>query len=218
MHYLIYKVTNLVNDKIYIGKHITENINDDYLGSGKILRRAIEKYGIDKFKKEILYDFTEEHLMNEIERKIVDEDFIKRLDVYNINTGGKGSWDNVNDTLTNEDRTRIGKLGGNGFKNKLKTDKDFSEKFRNQCSIRLKETHRQGKIRYNTFTGKHHTEEFKKKQSERMLARIKEKGHNRLGTKWMYNLQIKKSISIKKEEIDKYLKEGWILGRKMFFD
>ena len=31
MNYLIYKITNIVNDKIYIGKHQTENINDNYL-------------------------------------------------------------------------------------------------------------------------------------------------------------------------------------------
>jgi hypothetical protein len=45
MNYLIYKITNIVNDKIYIGKHQTENINDTYFGSGVALERAIKKYG-----------------------------------------------------------------------------------------------------------------------------------------------------------------------------
>ena len=39
-HYLIYQITNLVNGKIYIGKHETINIEDDYFGSGKYLKRA----------------------------------------------------------------------------------------------------------------------------------------------------------------------------------
>lgn len=57
MHYLIYKVTNNINGKIYIGCHKTEDIEDSYMGSGKYLKRAIEKNGLENFTKEILYDF-----------------------------------------------------------------------------------------------------------------------------------------------------------------
>lgn len=48
MYYLIYKITNNVNNKIYIGKHQTENKDDDYMGSGKIIKRAIEEYCEEK--------------------------------------------------------------------------------------------------------------------------------------------------------------------------
>ena len=41
--YLIYKTTNLLNNKIYIGSHRTDNIEDDYLGSGTLLKQAIKK-------------------------------------------------------------------------------------------------------------------------------------------------------------------------------
>ncbi len=49
MHYLIYKVTNLINNKIYIGAHKTENLNDSYMGSGKYIKLAIKKIWYRKF-------------------------------------------------------------------------------------------------------------------------------------------------------------------------
>jgi len=90
MNYLIYKITNTVNDKIYIGKHQTENINDTYFGSGVALERAIKKYGKQFFKKEILFIFNSEDEMNLKEREIVTEAFIARKDNYNKAIGGEG--------------------------------------------------------------------------------------------------------------------------------
>ena len=48
-HYMIYKITNTINGKIYIGKHKCDDLDDGYFGSGKRLWIAINKYGLENF-------------------------------------------------------------------------------------------------------------------------------------------------------------------------
>lgn len=86
--YTIYKITNLINNKIYIGAHRTTNPMDNYFGSGDEIILAIKKYGKENFKKEILGFHENEDLMYLEEAKIVDQDFINRQDTYNIVLGG----------------------------------------------------------------------------------------------------------------------------------
>ena len=54
MYGYIYKTTNLINGKIYIGKHKSEKYDKNYYGSGKIISIAISKYDISNFKNELL--------------------------------------------------------------------------------------------------------------------------------------------------------------------
>lgn len=98
-YYTIYKTTNLINNKFYIGLHATDNINDGYLGSGILLKKAIKKYGYVNFKKEILYVFDNKKDMIIKEKEIVNEKFILRKDTYNMSKGGYGL-----STLSNEKR------------------------------------------------------------------------------------------------------------------
>lgn len=88
--YTVYKTTNLINEHIYIGVHKTDNPNDDYLGSGIILKNAIIKYGAENFKKEILFIFDNIADAYAKEKELVNKEFTLREDTYNLTTGG--SW------------------------------------------------------------------------------------------------------------------------------
>ena len=91
-YYFIYKTTNTVNGKFYIGKHETMKIEDGYLGSGNLLIAAIKKYGKDVFKREILEFLSDRTSLNAREREVISKNFLEenRKMCYNIATGGWG--------------------------------------------------------------------------------------------------------------------------------
>ena len=88
--YFIYETKNLINGKIYVGKHTTKTIEDGYLGSGIYLNRAIEKYGKQNFERKILFFTNCEEENRILETQIVSKEFVKRRDTYNIAIGGAG--------------------------------------------------------------------------------------------------------------------------------
>lgn len=77
--YCIYKLTNKINGKTYIGQHKYVDVNDNYMGSGKILKEAQRKYGLDNFLKEILYkDILTREETDYLEIKTIKEEREKR--------------------------------------------------------------------------------------------------------------------------------------------
>lgn len=104
MKYIVYKTTNLINNKIYVGVHRTNpDINDGYIGCGvtkkdkkkniKGFPKAVAKYGYENFKRETLFEYpdTEEgmKLAYAKEAEIVTIEFVKRKDTYNLTVGGQ---------------------------------------------------------------------------------------------------------------------------------
>ena len=85
----IYRTTNLVNGSTYVGQHSKSSLNENYLGSGKILHNAIKKYGKDNFKVEAIYFCMNQEELNEKEIFfIAREKKINKGKCYNLAAGG----------------------------------------------------------------------------------------------------------------------------------
>lgn len=216
MFYLIYKITNNVDNKIYVGKHKTQNKNDDYFGSGLLLKRAIEKYGIDKFKKEILFECLNEEELNQKEKDIVNEEFIARLDTYNIKLGGQGGFDYINDNKLNIYENHSNQSKENIKKATEKSKKLFEDKSSDWYKERCKKVSNGLLLYYSTnlghFTGLKHTNETKRKIAEKNKHLTGDR-NSQFGTCWVHIGTRNKKI--KKEDIQKYISQGWLKGRKI---
>lgn len=156
MCYIIYKTTNLINEKIYVGQHYT-SANDGYLGSGKILKRSIRKNGIDNFKREIL-DYCASATVNEKEIYWIDKLSATDINIgYNLTNGGEGTRgikrfgkDNSNykNKWTNEQKKKLSNVRKKNGRSKGKNNPNYGNGYKIA-----------GKNNY--FYGKHHREEVK---------------------------------------------------------
>ena len=89
--YYIYRITNKVNGKTYIGQHKYRNLNDSYMGSGKLLKLAKKKHGIENFTKTILeFGIPNVDLANDWEQMYILFERAKGKAEYNIADGGRG--------------------------------------------------------------------------------------------------------------------------------
>lgn len=183
MNYTVYQITNLLDGKIYIGKHQTNNLDDGYMGSGKMLVRAIKKHGLENFKKEILFRFAAEEEMNQKEAELVTEEFVKRTDTYNLCVGGKGGFGYINNDPAI--RRTDGMLG-----------KTHSPKTRARLAITSKgNQHGSGfpSTALYGMLGKKHKEETK----EKMRAKAAGKNNSQYGVKKTADQKIKASETMK---------------------
>jgi len=106
MFHFVYKTTNLVNGKYYIGRHSTADLNDGYIGSGKKLKNAIKHHGRNNFQREILFFCeTKEELFSK-EKEIVDSMVVQDSNSYNLMEGGSGLFH-----LTKEHKEKISSSG-----------------------------------------------------------------------------------------------------------
>lgn len=208
VHYTVYKITNLLNGMIYIGKHKTENLNDSYMGSSKWLKSSIEKHGIENYKKEILFDFKTREEMDLKERELVNEEFVQRKDTYNLNTGGRGGWFACNSSGLNnkKDQYKI-------MHERLVTDPEFREEFKKKVSRGRREFFKRNPDyesgEKNPMYGRQHTESARKRMSETHFG----EANGSYGTRWITNEKLKMTRKLGRGE---KLPKGWKFGRKKY--
>jgi len=166
-HY-VYKVTNTINNKIYIGKHTTKILSDNYMGSGKRLHIAKRKYGKENFTKEYLSFHNNEQEAYDAEELLVTPDFIKEDNAYNIVIGGG----TVRGLIHNEEtKERIKQ----SCKKIVKTPEWISKINAANTGRPLSEEHK--KSISNTLKGNKDSDEVRKKKSESNKGKPKSESH-----------------------------------------
>lgn len=211
LFYIFYRTDNLENGKYYYGVHATDNLQDDYLGSGKILKKAIQKYGKEKFKRQNLKFFNSMLEAYEYEAQIVTRDLVADSLCYNVKPGGLGGMKGM---VTVHKNGQYWKVRIEDLENTLKLDSNIS--IGNSLQGRA-----------SKLKGRKQSEEHVRKRSEALRGRPGRKGipkpdgfgekirRARLGKEGNTKDRIsvwkdRVRLLIQKSELDRYEKEDWI--------
>lgn len=198
-YHFIYKTTNLLNSRYYIGMHSTNNLKDGYVGSGKQLRSAIRKYGVENFKVEILEYLTDTSSLILREKEIVNKDILKDPNCMNLMIGGKGGF------ISDEQQLRRSIAGTLRHKYLLETSEEYKITYLRSFKAGIDRLYQSGHYH------KKHTAATKSKIKLSMKGKGVGNTNSQFGTCWITNgLQNKK---IKKEDLNNFLLSGWKLGR-----
>lgn len=223
----VYKTTNDLNGYYYYGVHSTNDLNDGYIGSGLILKRAINKYGIDNFTREIVQYFSDVKYAFRLEAAIVTPELVADPHCYNIAVGGNGGYTTCG--YTDEQRKE--------YYNKIKEAQRNSEKFKSrdlQWSVEQRKRHSikmsgQNNPMYGKNCEDYMTQEAIKIKREKVSGmnssskrpEVREKMSNSKkgkktncstkGLKWINDGTCEKYVH--QQELQKYIDNGWETGR-----
>jgi hypothetical protein len=161
--HIIYRTTNLLNNRYYIGMHSTTKVKDGYLGSGRRIKAEIKKYGKENFVREVLEELPSREALKLREAEIVNDELLSDELCMNLKNGGEGGWDHligVNSPLTKEARAKGGRITG-----KIYGPVNVKNLQTEEVAIKRKQTiaDRYGS---GTFSGRKHSEETKMKMRE----------------------------------------------------
>jgi len=204
----IYKIFNLLNEKIYIGQDSKDR--KDYYGSGVLIMKAIKKYGKKNFQKDILQNCKTKKELNECEMFWIEFfESNKRNKGYNLTKGGEGTqgaipW-NKGLTKDNNDKMKIVSIKNSGKKMTKEQCKKLSiaKKGKKIDRSKIVYTPEWRKILSDAHIGNKPTLEDRMKRSKTMKLKI-----------WVN--KDGKDKRINKSEKETYLNNGWHKGRANF--
>ena len=93
MYGYIYLITNKINNKKYIGQRTADFDQDSsYLGSGTLIKKAVQKYGTENFEKEMLEECKSKEELDEKEKFWISKfNAVENEEFYNLANGANGS-------------------------------------------------------------------------------------------------------------------------------
>ena len=218
MYGYVYLTTNVITNKKYIGQHSSSTFTEDYKGSGRYLCNAINKYGKENFKVELLEWCDTQEELNEREIYWINKyNAVESNEFYNLAKGGEGI--KKGSKLSKETRKRI----SNGHKG-LKFSKEHKQNISKALSgtnhylfengDKLTETQKKG-LEY----GRHLPASPKQKQQlaeYRKNVVVSDETKQKLSDNAKGRKYITKDGENKlvyPDEIQNYILEGWKLGR-----
>jgi len=199
-HYIIYKITNITNGMFYIGLHETYDLNDDYMGSGVEIVKAIAVEGKQNFTREILESFDTREAMYSKEAEIVNPEFLKNPNVYNVAPGGGGGWAYVNNN------PEVKEKAPKGWKQRYASDPETQKRIVE--NLKAARAIYDQKYPNGWWNGKKHKEESKQKQSQSMQGKQDGVKNSQHGTKWITDGIVNKKIKLQDD-----IPSGWRKGR-----
>lgn len=177
--HFIYKTTNKINNRYYLGMHSTDDVDDGYLGSGLLITRSIKKYGVDNHLREILAFAKDRDELVKLEESIVTESLLTDNLCMNLRLGGQGGWDYIN-------KSGIGGFGGHNHSDEAKKRIRVAASLRTQSEVTRKKISDRNVISNKSrginvsksLTGKPKTQEHRDNIAKSVKARYELKRNN----------------------------------------
>jgi hypothetical protein len=224
-YHFIYKTTCSITGKYYVGMHSSDNLDDGYLGSGKILGYSRHKYGDENHTREILEYAESREQLRSREKVIVNEELLSDPLNINLKYSGEGGWDQVNKNLSKEQKSKRGRTGGDATSLKNKSNFSCYESHCKSISDGLKKFNKREKITFGCaadekirleMVNRAKTEESILKRKKTMKERKHSQGKNnsQFGIRRIGIHKDGKIRKVKFTEINKFLEEGWLRGFK----
>lgn len=245
-YHFVYETTNDLNGDYYIGVHQTDDLNDGYMGSGLRLRRAMNLYGKSNFTRTIIKFFDNRDDALRYEEEALDDKKLNDIHCYNIARGGYGGntiagftqeeRENFCDKLRNQKRSE---------ETRQKMSKSAKNRYadENERKKLMERGFKKGNIPWNsgksgTYHLPPHSDETKDKirkavsgpknghygkkawnsdkteiYSQETIQKMKD---SHTGKRWISNDTLREIRCIDGTELQSYIDDGWITGRKNY--